>query len=271
MRFIFALLILSYVSMAQAHRVKAVSVLPDNRSVIFTLSNYLKEGAHVWVYAKNSSGKFGLAALLKISTCDVDSCTGIVTKIKKGLVLTAQDYYSTEQVKSKVKNGTSSKGTASKGQDTKDHLWLTYGGPLAFGISAAYLKQFGDDFRFGFGAGIVSADIGNVGFSGQYADVLGEYVLWDMQEWQIHPYVQVGYLKTELDFKKVNGSKFSSNAPFAGLGMNLRYEGESWFGIFRGGYSMAMYESSYTDTNGSYTSPVSGGIVIFEVGVGYRF
>jgi len=255
---------------AFAFRLKPMSILPNNDGVVFHFSNYIAKGSQIFAYSKGADGKFSLSALLNVTSCNLETCDAKILKLKKGSLLSDSDYFSTKKIGGGLKN-TSSRESAKRGFISKDLIFATYGGPLAFGVSAAWLKDWSTEFKFGLGAGLISADVGNVAFSGKYFDLIAEYQVWSMEEWQLHPYFQLGYLMTTLDFSSVNGTKISANAPFAGAGMNLRYEWTDWFFIFRGGYSYNKYESSYSDDNGSYSTPANRGIIVFETGLGYRF
>ncbi|HXH73647.1 MAG TPA: hypothetical protein VNJ08_01680 [Bacteriovoracaceae bacterium] len=245
-------------TLAHARKLKPIKLLENNKGVIFHSENDLHAGDELFVYTKKNK-KLSFTSMLKITSCDIEQCEAKLVKMKKGTKLSLGDYYS-------------NKNLQKPGSTNKNYGYVAVGSPLTLGLNLGYFKEWTNTLKLGGKVGIINAEIAKVGVSGNYLAVQLDSKLADWEKIEFNPYAEIGYLRTNLDFKKINGPKFDDNVPYLGFGLNVWKFWDRFFLLGKGGYSYNFYEGKYSEDGiADYTLPFKGGLIVFELGAGMSF
>lgn len=243
---------------AWSYVIKGVEVLQGNMEISFPADPGLSPGDDIWVYQKNSTGKLVLAGRFKVLSCDLEACKARTSTLKKGATLTSKDYFSTTDLKRDRSR-------------SLNQMAISFGTPLIKGYNLSYFRGMSRDLRLGVKGGVVDSTIRNVNVTGKYFAVTADYRAYTSGAFSLDPAMELGQLRSTLDFKDINGPEFGDNVPYVSLGVNAWVEWPGFFLRGKAAYDHNFFKSEYSDGAADYSVPFRGGLVIFEIGLGVSF
>lgn len=202
--------------------------------------------------------------------CKTKSCRATFKKIRKNITVTNEHIFSTTTLPLKKADD---KETIEKETSVKEIVYGSFGGVFNYGLQLGYLRDIGNDFRAGVFFGTIDHDFEKVNLKSNLLALQGDYRFHTFEESGVHfgAYGEAGYSFATIDYSAYQGGSIKERAPFLATGAIFWKELDSFYVMFKGGYSYNFHSSSVSTDGRVITTPFDGGLFALELGAGYSF
>jgi hypothetical protein len=223
-----------------------------------------------------------LKAIAIIKKCNKSSCLAIITKQKKGFIISkTHEVLLTKKYKSKSFKETQemfSKQRSKEEPPVEKNLGLIYGGfggPFSNAIIAGYKTGHNSNWSFDLNAGSIMYPIGNIKMTGMNLGLGINYKLINKESFKMSAVYSYNMSTVELDFTNININAANEETSLSShmLGGEMTYTiGESFTTGLSIGYSITDIKDSYAATASENISiPFSSGLIYIGFLVGFVF
>lgn len=252
--------------MALAEEVTPLKVFSGNKGFVVPYKGEIKPDQNIFVYDGEK-----LIGVAKVVECKTKSCKATFRKVRKNTSITSDHTFSTSM--SPLTKKPHEKGPEQKDSQDKETVYGSYGGVFNYGLQLGYLRDIGGDFRAGVYFGSINHDFEKVNLKSNLLALQSDYRFHTFEDSGIHfgAYGEAGYSFATIDYSAYQGGTIKERAPFLATGAIFWKELDSFYFMFKGGYSYNFHSSSVSTDGRVITTPFDGGLFALEFGAGYSF